>query len=396
MLSMTEKQSLIRTIRIRYKKSSKKDKKQILDELCQTTGYNRSYARRVLNTKERRKKGSKKTIKIVRKRIYDAEVFYALQTIWRTASCICSSRLKENMSEFIRVLERDNEITFTVEIKEKLLAMGSATIDRMLKKTKEKERLKQLKGKATTKPGTLLKNLIPVKTFSEWNDTQVGFFEVDLVAFCGESVVGDYVNGLNMTDLATGWVGLEAVMGKGQHGVHNAIDAIKQRLFFMLLGLHPDNGAEFINNILYRYTVKEKITFTRSRAYKKNDNAHVEQKNYTVLRNFLGYGRYDTQEQLAIVKQILQLVEPYVNFFQPSVKLIEKQRNGSKVKKKYDKAKTPYQRLLDSGVLTDEQRQQLQAQYETTNPMKLKREIDKLVGKLLKTLRYNLVDSTNT
>lgn len=271
--------------------------------------------------------------------------------------------------------------------------MGSATIDRMLKATKKQY---ELKGRSTTKPGTLLRSQIAVRTFDDWNDKRPGYFETDLVAFCGESVRGEYVNGLNLTDVATGWVGLEAVMGKGQHRVHAAIDQVRQRLVFTMLGLDPDNGAEFINHELKRYCETNQIMFTRIRPYKKNDNCYVEQKNYTVLRRFLGYARYDTEEQLHIVKKILVLVEPYVNFFQPVMKLTGKKRIGTNVKKTYDTAKTPYQRLLVSEILNDVQKQSLQTVYDSLNPVDMKRGINRLTEKLNRTLRYKLRDSTNT
>jgi len=216
------------------------------------------------------------------------------------------------------------------------------------------------------------------------------------VAFCGESVRGDYVNGINLTDVATGWVCLEAVMGKGQYRVHQAIDRIRNRLFFPMKGLDPDNGTEFINWLMKRYCKTNSIIFTRIRPNRKNDNCYVEQKNYTVLRRFLGYARYDTEDQLLIVKEIVPLVELYVNFFQPVMKLKTKQRVGSRVKKTYDVAKTPYQRILESGVLTEENKMRIQALYKTLNPMDLKRKINKLTDKLNKTLRYISVEATNT
>jgi len=393
MLDMRQKQALTAVILKRYKKASKKEKGEILDEFIENTGYNRSYARRILGSKKVRHRKEVEKKKQQRKKVYEDDVVIPLKKIWIAANCICGKRLAPFMKETIRILERDGELVLDVAVKEKLIAISRSTIDRLLKKVR---RSYQLKGKATTKPGTLLKHSIPLKTFTEWNDTVVGFVEMDLVAFCGESVKGDYVNGLNVVDVATGWTSLEAVLGKGQHGIHDAVERIRQRLPFYLLGIHSDNGSEFINDIMYRYCKKHTITFTRSRPYKKNDNCYVEQKNYTVLRGFVGYGRYDTQEQLLLVKQLLVLVEDYVNFFQPSAKLISKERNGSKVKKRHDIPQTPYQRLLLTDVLTQDEKQRLQEKYESLNPMKLKREMNKIQEKLLKTLRYNLVESTIT
>jgi hypothetical protein len=252
----------------------------------------------------------------------------------------------------------------------------------------------KLKGKATTKPGTLLRSTIPIRMFSDWDENKPGFMEADLVAFCGESVKGDYINGLDLTDVATGWICLEAVMGKAQGRVNKAIDRGRERLSFPLLGLDSDNGTEFINWLLKRYCDEKQITFTRIRPYRKNDNCFVEQKNYTVLRRFLGYGRYGTEKQLGIIQEILMLVEPYVNFFQPSMKLTKKERIGAKTKKKHDTAKTPYRRLLNYGILTEEKKKELSEIYENLNPLEMKRKINKLTEKLNRTIVTKIHDLT--
>jgi len=389
MLTMKEKQSVSAVLRKRYRKSGKKEKGKILNELVAITGYNRSYARRLFNSLKKR--GRKRTKK-PRERVYDLDVFYPLRKIWAAADGICGQRLQPFIPELVRVLEREKELTLEKEVKEKLLKISSATIDRVLSATKKKC---QLKGRSTTKPGTLLKNSIPIRTFADWNENKPGFFEADLVALCGITVKGHYVNCLNLTGVFTGWVGLEAVMGKAQSRVHAAVERIKNRLPFPLLGLDSDNGTEFINWLLKRYCEANKITFTRIRPNRKNDNCYVEQKNYTVIRRFLGYARYDTDQQLVIIRQILKLVEIYVNFFQPVMKLTKKERTGAKVKKWYDTAKTPYQRVLAYGVLKGKKKQELKVFYKSLNPLDLKRKIDKLTKKLDKAFRYNLNDLTN-
>ena len=389
---MRQRIAITATVRNRYRKARKKVRSKILDEFVKTTGYNRSYARFLLGSLKKR--GRKKKYP-PRKRRYDVKVFYGLRKLWIAADCICGRRLKPFIPELITKLQQFEEIEISKTVKQKLLTMGSATIDRILSATKKSY---QLKGRSTTKPGSILKSQIPVKTFADWDEEKErpGFFETDLVAFCGESVTGDYVNGLNLTDICTGWVLLDAVMGKAQSRVFPAIESARERLPYKMLGLNPDNGSEFINWHLKRYCEKEGISFTRIRAGKKNDNSYVEQKNYTVMRLFIGYARYDTKKQLIIIKEILKLVEVYVNFFQPSLKLKSKQRLGSKVKKKYYTAKTPYQRLLKSGVLTKKQEQQLQSYYETLNPMEIRRQIHRLQKKLNKTLRWKIHDLTNT
>lgn len=390
MLNMNQKIALSYVVRRRYRKSTKKEKGKILDEFIKNTGYNRSYARRILGSL---KKQGRKRKHIIRKRIYDAKVFYALRTIWIAEDNICGQRLKPFIPDVLKKLEEFKEIKINKEVRKKLLSIGSATIDRMLKATKKSY---ELKGRSTTKPGTLLRSTIPVRTFADWDEKRPGFFEGDLVAFCGESVRGDYVNALNLTDVFLAWILIEAFMGKSQYRVHKAVDDMRKRLPYSMLGLDNDNGTEFINWILKRYCEEHQITFTRIRPYRKNDNCFVEQKNYTVPRRFLGYARYDTEKELAIIKEILKLVEVYVNFFMPSKKLVSKEWIGSKPKKKYDTAKTPYQRLLLSVIMKDEQTKQLQKLYDSLNPMDLRRKIYRLTEKLNKTFRYKINDLANT
>lgn len=384
---MRQRKALTKEVLERYRKSPKKEKSKILNEFVLNTKYNRSYARRLFiskNTKLKIKHGVLKRKSYSRReRIYDNKFFFAIRKIWLAADQICGQRLKPFIPELTKILEEKKELKINKTIRQKLLKVGSATIDRILKYERKKYELK--KGRSTTKPGTLLKHSIPIRTFEDWDDKRVGFEEADLVAFCGDTVRGEYVNGLNLVDVATGWVSLEAFIGKAQIRVHTALTKIKKRLPFSLLGFDSDNGAEFINGLIKRYCDLNKITFTRIRPYKKNDNCFVEQKNYTVLRRFVGYRRYETEEQLKIIQEMLKLVELYVNFFQPSMKLIEKHRKGAKVKKKYDKAKTPYQRLKESGILTPEKEKELDKIYRSLNPMGLRKQILKLQIKLSRT-----------
>lgn len=389
MLTMRQKIALSGVVRRRYRSSSKKEKTRILTEFIKNTGYNRSYARRILGNL---KTPGRKKRHLSRKRIYDASVFYPLRTIWIAEDCICGKRLKPFITEVLNILKRDKNLKVTKKIGEKLLAISAATIDRMLKATRKSY---ELKGRGTTKPGTLLRSTIPVKTFSDWDEKRPGFFEGDLVSSCGESARGEYVNSLNLTDVATGWVGLEAFMGKAQVRVHQAVEKIRKRLPFSLLGIDSDNGTEFINWLLKRYCEEHRITFTRIRPYRKNDNCFVEQKNYTVVRRFLGYGRYDSEKELEIIGKILKLVEVYVNFFQPVMKLKEKKRIGSKVKKVYDTAKTPYQRLIALNIVNKNKEQELKTLFDSLNPLDLKRQINKLTEKLNKAFRYKINEATN-
>lgn len=393
MLTMSQKQAITVTIVRRYSRATKKEKTKILDEFVATTGYNRSYARRALSQARCKDFRRKKRKRVVVHKKYDHRVAKALTRIWVIQNYICGKRLQPFLPELIRVLERDGELDVTDEVRAKLLTISASTIDRLLAPVKRRLRVKGIGG---TKPGTLLKSQIPIRTFADWDEVKPGFFEMDTVAFCGETLVGQHVWGLNFTDVATGWVGLDAVMGKGQHGIHQATAAFRKRLPFTLLGLDSDNGSEFINDIMRRFCEENNITFTRIRPGRKNDNCYVEQKNYTTLRTFLGYRRYYTREQLTIVKQLLRVVELYVNFFQPSRKLIKKVRLGAKVTKTYDQAQTPYQRLIQSGVLTQDNQIQLKTLYELLNPVQLQQEMNQLHKQLAHTYRYQLNEAAKT
>jgi hypothetical protein len=228
----------------------------------------------------------------------------------------------------------------------------------------------------------LLKGNIPIRTFADWDERRPGFLEVDLVAHCGESSEGFYLTTLSAVDVATGWVECQGVWGKGQERVGSAVHETSKRLPFPLLGLDSDNGSEFINKHLYDYCRSNGITFIRSHPYKKNDSAHVEQKNWSVVRRLIGYDRYTSKAALAQINQVYSLVRPYMNFFQPVMKLKHKSRHGAKVYKVYDTAQTPYHRLMASGALSSQQQQSLAQKYRGLNPVKLREEINRALEKL--------------
>jgi len=262
--------------------------------------------------------------------------------------------------------------------------MSRATIDRCLKPVRFAERGH---GLSTTKPGSLLKKAIPVRTFADWDDARPGFVEVDLVAHCADSAEGQFIHTLTTTDISTGWTDCEAVLHRSQLLVFQAIQHMRQRLPFPLLGLDSDNGGEFINDILYRYCLEEQITFTRSRPYKKNDQAHVEQKNWSVVRHVIGYDRYQSQEELDLLNSIYEDLRLYVNFFQPVLKLLGKQQVGKKTVKRYDEAATPYRRVLRSEQVNPAAKARLCHQYIQLNPVRLRNDIDAKVALLWKILR---------
>ncbi len=266
-------------------------------------------------------------------------------------------------------------------MREKLLTISASTIDRLLKGEKKKMALKSRKS---TKPGTLLKNQIEVRTFADWNRAKVGFMEMDLVSHEGGNPRGDFAFSLTLTDVCSGWTENRAVKNRAQKWTFEAIDIIKKRLPFSIKGLDSDNDSTFINHHMLHYCEENHITFTRSRAGNKNDGCYVEQKNWSIVRRTVGYARYDTDEEVDILNQIYDVLRLYVNMFQPVAKLISKERQGAKVKKIYDTPKTPCHRLLESPDVPEEVKAQLQKTFDELNPAALKREIDRLLKELTK------------
>jgi hypothetical protein len=382
MMSLKSKQELLETVRPRYLKAKKAEKQKILDEFSSATGYHRKHAIRVLKNQvqaQNRLKRKPKTYKAV----YRGEVVEALEQIWEIYGRICSKRLQPYLPEAIRVLERCEEIELAPATKELLLQISSASIDRCLRPM----RLQTPHGLSTTKPGSLLKHLIPVRTFTEWDEEQPGFLEIDLVAHCGNTTEGQFLCTLTCTDLCTGWTEVTGLLDRSQEAVSEALRRVRQRLPFPLLGIDSDNGGEFINDLLYRYCLNEQITFTRSRPYQKNDQAHVEQKNWSVVRHTVGYDRWETEQELALLESIYDELRLYINFFQPSLKLIAKHRIGNKTIKRYDIAKTPYQRVLDRNDIPLEAKARLAHLYVQLNPAQLRRRIDQKIAQLWKISR---------
>jgi len=353
----------------RYLHAGKKEKSRILSEFTAVTDYHRKSAirlfrqRNVGNIYERRG----------RPRQYKPLTTEALIMAWEATDRICSRRLQPFLPELVKVLRRHGEKSMTAEVEAQLCKISPATIDRLLRPYRYRGARRPF---GTTKPGILLKDAIPIRTFADWEESRPGFLEIDLVAHCGESVEGFYLNTLSTVDVATGWTEHVGVWGKSQSRVGSAIHQLQQRLPFPLLGLDSDNGSEFINQNLYDYCQRWKITFTRSRSYKKNDSCHVEQKNWSVVRRLIGYDRYNSHIALDTLNRIYELLRHYVNFFLPMMKLVSKTRHGAKVHKVYDKAKTPYQRLLEADVLTEAKQKELAAVYHGLSPVLLLKQIN--------------------
>jgi hypothetical protein len=383
-LTMRERKAVSAAMSVRYCRADKKQKGRLLDELVALTGYNRWYAVGLLRGKLPRARSA--TVAGVarprrRPRVYDEAVLSALRRIWVILDCLCGKRLAAVLPQTIAVLERHGELALEPVVRQKLCAISAASIDRLLRT--DRQRL-NLRGRSGTKPGTLLKHQIPIRTFAEWDQTQPGFVEIDLVSHDGGSADGDFCQTLDLTDVATGWTETQAVLNKSQLYVFAALCQIRARLPFALRGIDSDNGSEFINHHLVRYAQQEQLTFTRGRAYKKNDGCFVEQKNYSIVRRAVGYARYEGATQLRLLNQLYAELRLYTNFFQPVMKLVGKQRHGAKVKKVYDQPTTPYQRLLDSQALSRTAKQRLRQQYLELNPAQLKRRISQLQARLRK------------
>jgi len=396
-LTMREKQAVTRQMVEEYAQATKKRKGEILDTVTRLTGYNRSYAARTLRRRTRpivlgqttvdaRKvtlvaDSSTRSLKKrrTRRRKYGKDVLVALQKVWVICDGICGKRLAPYLKEIVPVLERLGELTLDEETKRKLIGISPATVDRMLAPARRRY---QLRSRSQTKPGTLLKHQIPIRTFADWDDLQPGFVEIDLVSHEGGNARGDYAYTLDATDVCTGWTETEAVRNRSQMHVCHGLEKALARFPFAIHGIDSDNGSEFINNHLVRYCAEEKITFTRSRPYRKNDNCFVEQKNYSVVRRAVGYRRYDTPAELEALNELYAALRLFTNYFQPSMKLVEKSRTGSKVRKKYDEARTPYQRVLNSQAVSKEGEAELKALYTTLNPVKLGREISRLQDRI--------------
>jgi len=390
-LTMQERKTVTKAMARQYRRGTKKDKGVVLTQFVEATGYNRVYAARLL-----RNHGKRIVVKpgIVveasarirrsspgREKYYDEAVVKALKKLWAIADHICGKRLVVFIGQTLPCLLRKGELRISAEVQAKLMRVSAASIDRLLASERKKY---ELKGRGGTKPGTLLKHQVPVRTYADWDDAQPGFTELDLVGHDGGSTAGEYCQTLDATDVATGWSEQLAVPTKAQVWVFEAIGEMRNRLPFPLLGLDSDNGSEFINHHLVDYCEENHITFTRSRAGRKNDGCYVEQKNWTIVRRFAGYGRYENHDACKCLNDLYVLVREYVNFFMPSQKLIEKLRDGSRVTRRYDAPQTPYQRVVASPAIDAATKRRLKRHYATLNPAELKRRIETLQKKLLK------------
>ena len=367
-------------LREKYLKASKKEKTKLLDEYTKNTKHNRKYVIQTLNSQKVWDNPEKP--RKPRKKKYGPEINAPLILLWRIFDFPCGQRLKPCIKVELERLINFGEINISDQLAKQLKEISSATIDRRLKVSRKGEHNRRFH---TTRPGSLLKAKIPIR-LTEWDTNKIGFLETDLVAHCGASTFGEFGNTVSLTEIATGWWEGEAIMGKGQRPTLAALKLMRQRTPFDWRGLDADNGGEFINYFLWDYCNEEKLEFTRSRVNKKNDNAYVEQKNWTHVRKIFGYFRYDTSRELAIINDLYRNeVRLYKNFFQPIMKLRKKVRIGAKRHRQYEPAKTPYQRLMESKQTNQQTKRQLRALYEELNPAALKRSLDRKVYSLYRT-----------
>ena len=365
------------SLRPHYRLASRRDKSRLLDEFCRVTNRDRKVAIRLLRhppKRARRRAG--------RPREYLSTLRPALEQVWEASDYLCSKRLAPFLPELIDTLERHDEVTLSAEQRTALLRISPPTIDRLLRPVRRQYRRH---GLATTSPSlAALRAQVPLRTFGEWANVPPGHLQADLLAHCGDSTYGFYLTSLLAIDVATGWTELQAVWGKGHKRVGGAVHLTRHALPIPVLSLHTDNGGEFLNHILVPWCRRERIAFTRGRPYRKNDQAYVEQRHGSVLRRYIGYDRYCTRAAFAALKAVHELLRLYVNFFQPIRKLVSKERHGARVVKRYDRAQTPYRRLLASGVLTPERSAALVAVYHRLNPRQLRADLQTRLDALWK------------
>ena len=370
-VSLHTRRALLQSMLPQYRKaSSVKKKSKLLDAFTTTTGYYRKYAMWLLNHAQE----GQPTPQRPRPRQYGPDVQHALFLVWHASNRICAKRLIPFLPTLLEALERHEYLQLTEECRSQLLTMSAATADRLLRS----QRKGGQRGLSTTRAGTLLKQQIPIRTFEEWKETRPGFLEADLVAHCGADIEGGYLYTLTLTDVATGWTECLPLLHRREVPVLSALQRARTLFPFPILGIDTDNGGEFINEVVIAYCEQERISFTRGRPSLKNDQCFVEQKNGAIVRQVVGYDRLVGEHASRQLTELYRALRLYVNCFQPSMKLLSKQREGKTVRYVYDPAKTPLQRLLLSGILPAQKQPELLEVAQALDPIRLLQQLEQL------------------
>jgi hypothetical protein len=390
-MSVDERRKYIHKILGRYRKGSKKEKGRLLDEIEAVTGMHRKSVIRIMNGSLSRKKRSRE-----RGRTYGAEVEIAVRVIALSLDYPCAERLQPNLVWMAKHLASHQELIVSEETLKKLAQIGCSTVKRILKRAgRSQPKMATQQPKRPKRKG--VRKAYPMRKIP-WNETEAGHFEVDLVHHCGEAATGDYVHTIQMVDVATGWCEIAAVMGRSYRVMKNGFAFILSRLPIPVVEIHPDNGSEFFNQHLLRFwkQAMSDAEITRSRPYQKNDNRFIEENNHSLIRAYTGHDRFDTQEQLKTLRQLYEQLWLYHNFFQPVMRLQEKiYLNEFQYQRKYDQAKTPYDRLKTKRILNKNQLERLEDLRAQTNPMNLREQIDLQITKLLSLPVLDKSDTVN-
>lgn len=392
-MDMNSKKQYLQEIQKEYLRASKKEKALLLDEVQKRTGQNRNYLVRRLSPTTVWIKP--KRAATTRPRQYGSDLIIHLVKLWDIFDKPCGQRLKPLITDELFRLRLLEEITVTDQQAEKLSKMSTKTIDLLLSHEKE---VRQLSAKYTNKKNPLLYQMIPTKMSDEWDREMLGQIQIDGVEHCGQTAVGQYANTISHTDISSHWWEAEAVSGKGQTRTLEAIKLARGRFPFNWNEIHPDNGTSFINYFVYDYAKMEKLEFSRSRPYQKNDNCFVEQKNSQNVRKVVGHVRYDTDAEINILNDLYRNeLRLYKNFFQPVMRLESKERDKGHIRRKYQEAKTPYRWLMDNPKTPIGIKERLEAKYNSLNPAEIKRGIDAKLKQLAKIYqaKHQLVEEKN-